>query len=107
MLDTCVREVLQETSPRIFAVLEPLKITVSNWPEDKVEHLQLPFFPFVSNQSNQNNGESDRKFRNVTFRRHLYIDRSDFREESDRSFYGLVPGGKVIEKVYKYNKGRK
>lgn len=102
MLDSCVREVLQETSPRVFAVLDPLKVTVSNWPEDKVEDLRVPFLPPSKQKkgdltSNVDQIDEAPSYRNLTFRKHLLIDRRDFRDSSrnDGNFFGLTLHGKV------------
>jgi glutaminyl-tRNA synthetase len=87
-IESCVREVLEENTPRIFAVIDPLKLTISNYPEDTLEHICVPCFP-------QSADHGISSCRNLTFGKDLYIDRSDFRHTEDKSFYGLIPGGKV------------
>ena len=85
LLEHCIREDLNSTAERRVAVLEPLKITVKNYPEDKVEYFDLPNTP-------QN---PDSTFRKVPFTRELYIEKSDFCENPPGKYFRLKPGGEV------------
>ena len=85
LLEHCIREDLNSTAERRVAVLEPLKITVKNYPEDKVEYFNLPNTP-------QN---PDSTFRKVPFTRELYIEKSDFCENPPGKYFRLKPGGEV------------
>jgi glutaminyl-tRNA synthetase len=85
VLEGCVREVLDATAPRRFAVLDPLKLTLTNLPEDHAETLTFPNHP------------KDESFgtRQVAFSRELLIEREDFAEVPPKGFHRLVPGGEV------------
>jgi len=81
----CVREHLNRTTARVMAVLRPLKIVITNYPEDKVEE-----FDCVNNPENQAAGT-----RKVPFSRELWIERDDFMEVPPPKFYRLSPGKEV------------
>jgi len=85
VLEGCVREVLDATAPRRFAVLDPLKLTIANLPAGHAETLTFPNHP------------KDESFgtRNVAFSRELMIERDDFMEVPPKGFHRLVPGGEV------------
>jgi len=85
VLEGCVREVLDATAPRRFAVLDPLKLTITNLPEDHSESLTFPNHP-----KNEAFGT-----RAVAFSRDLLIERDDFFEVPPKGFHRLVPGGEV------------
>ncbi len=85
VLEGCVREVLDATAPRRFAVIEPLKLVVTNLPEGHAESLSFPNHP-----KNATFGT-----RSVTFSRELWIEREDFMEVPPKGFHRLVPGGEV------------
>ena len=85
MLEHALREDLDETSPRAMAVLQPLKIVIEDYPEDKEEILTLSRHP-----KDDTMGE-----RRIPFRRELYIDRTDFEELPPPGFKRLVAGGEV------------
>jgi glutaminyl-tRNA synthetase len=85
VLENCIREELNETAYRRMAVLEPLKIVLTDWPADQVETLE------VANHPNQPEAGT----RSVNFTRELYIERSDFEETPPPKFKRLVPGGEV------------
>ena len=85
VLESCVREVLDASSPRRFAVLDPLKLTITNLPEGHVEPLTFPNHP-----KNESFGT-----RNVAFARELWIEREDFMEVPPKGFHRLTPGGEV------------
>ncbi|MDA0329050.1 MAG: glutamine--tRNA ligase/YqeY domain fusion protein [Gemmatimonadetes bacterium] len=85
-LDFAVREVLNATAPRVMAVLDPLKVVVTNYPAGSGEVFDAPYFP------HDVPGEGTRS---VPFSRELYIERTDFSERPPKGFRRLVPGGEV------------
>jgi len=85
MLEHSVRDVLNREALRRFAVLNPLKVTIENYPEGKVEELEA-----VNNPENASDGT-----RSVPFSRELWIERDDFMEEPPRKFFRLAPGREV------------
>jgi len=85
LLEHCLREDLNKTSPRVMAVLKPLKVIIDNYPEDKVEHLDA-----VNNPEDPSAGT-----RKVPFSRELYIEHDDFMESPPKKFYRLAPGREV------------
>jgi len=85
MLEHAVREDLNRRAPRVMAVLRPLKIVLTNYPEDRVEELDA-----VNNPEDPSMGT-----RKVPFSRVLYIERDDFREEPPKGFFRLSPGKEV------------
>jgi glutaminyl-tRNA synthetase len=85
VLEGCAREVLDATAPRRFAVLDPLKLTIANLPEDHYELLTFPNHP-----KNESFG-----VREVALSREVYIEREDFMEVPPKGFHRLVPGGEV------------
>ncbi|KAI9104741.1 tRNA synthetases class I, catalytic domain-containing protein [Phlyctochytrium arcticum] len=84
-LENIVREHLNDVAPRIMLILEPLKITITNLPEDHFEEITLPNKPRDDSMGTHV----------VPFTRTVYIDRSDFREQDDPNFYRLAPGKTV------------
>ena len=85
LLEHCIREELNATAPRRVAILDPVKVVVTNFPEDKVEYFELP-----NNPNDENAGK-----RKVPFTRELYIDRSDFEEVPPPKFFRMKPDGEV------------
>ncbi|MCU0972047.1 MAG: glutamine--tRNA ligase/YqeY domain fusion protein [Gammaproteobacteria bacterium] len=85
MLEHCVRGVLNRTAPRRFAVLDPLKVVIENYPEGQTEEMEVP----------NNPEDPDAGSRRVTFSRELWIERDDFMEEPVRKFFRLAPGREV------------
>ena len=85
LLEMCVREHLNRTAPRVMAVLRPLKVVVTNYPEGKVEE-----FDAVNNPEDESAGT-----RKVPFSRELWIERDDFMENPPSKFYRLSPGREV------------
>ena len=83
MLEHCVREDLNEHAARVMAVLRPLKVVLTNYPEDKSEELLAENHPTRGGK------------RYVPFSRELYIEREDFMEEPPKKFFRLRPGGEV------------
>lgn len=85
VLEDCVREQLNETAFRRQAVLNPLKVTITNYPEDKVAELDAPNHP----------QQPESGTRILPFSRELYIDRDDFMEDPPKKFFRLGPGREV------------
>tara|TARA_R110000850_G_scaffold271031_2_gene404807 strand:+ start:199258 stop:200937 length:1680 start_codon:yes stop_codon:yes gene_type:complete len=84
-LEFCVREDLNKVAPRVMAVLDPVKLTITNYPEDKTEWLDA-----------ENNPEDESAgSRKVPFSRELFIEREDFKEEANRKFFRLTLGKEV------------
>ncbi len=84
-LESCIREDLNKSSARVMAVLRPLKVVLTNYPEDKVEMLDC-----VNNPEDATAGT-----RPVPFSRTLYIEREDFMEDPPKKFFRLSPGREV------------
>ncbi|MEW5990605.1 MAG: glutamine--tRNA ligase/YqeY domain fusion protein [Chloroflexota bacterium] len=84
-LEFAVRAVLNRTAPRRFGVLDPLKLTITNWPAGHVETMEV-----VNNPEDPAAGE-----RPVEFGRELWIERDDFMEEPPPKFFRLAPGREV------------
>ena len=85
LLEFCLREDLNKTAPRVMAVLDPIKLVITNYPEDKEEWLEAE-----NNQEDESAG-----FRKVPFSRELYIEREDFLEEAPPKFFRLSLGREV------------
>jgi glutaminyl-tRNA synthetase len=84
-LEFAVRAVLNRSAPRRFGVLDPLKVVLTNWPEGRVETMEV-----VNNPEDPSAGE-----RPVAFGRELWIEREDFMEEPPPKFFRLSPGREV------------
>ncbi len=85
LLEHCVRDDLNKRAPRVMAVLKPLKVVITNYPQDKMEELEA-----VNNPEDPAAGT-----RLVPFSRELYIEQDDFRLEPPPKFYRLAPGREV------------
>ena len=85
VLEHAVRDVLNRTAPRRFAILDPLKVVIDNYPEGQVEEIAA-----VNNPEDQAAGT-----RAVPFARELWIEREDFMEEPAPKFFRLAPGREV------------
>jgi glutaminyl-tRNA synthetase len=85
LLEHCLREDLNKTSPRVMAVLRPLKVVIDNYPEDQVEELDA-----INNPEDPSAGT-----RKVPFSRELFIEQEDFMEEPPKKFFRLAPGREV------------
>lgn len=85
LLESAVREDLNSRATRVSAVINPVKLVITNYPEDKVETLQA-----VNNPEDPNSGTH-----NIEFSRELWIERDDFMEDAPKSFYRLTPGREV------------
>ncbi|MDY2586514.1 glutamine--tRNA ligase/YqeY domain fusion protein [Winogradskyella aquimaris] len=85
LLEFCIREDLNKSANRVMAVLDPLKVVITNYPEDKEEWLEA-----------ENNQEDDSAgYRKVPFSREIYIEKEDFKEEASSKFFRLKLGGEV------------
>ena len=85
LLEHSIREDLNKKSPRVFVVLDPLKVVIDNYPEDKTENIET-----------ENNPEDPTAgTRKIPFTRELYIEQNDFMEDPPRKFFRLAPGNEV------------
>lgn len=105
LLEHCIRNDLNTRAHRVMAVLDPLKVVITNWPAEKTEMLTLENLP----------GNKAAGTRQVPFGRELYIEREDFLENPPKKFFRLSPGKEVrlmgayiikCEKVIKDEDGR-
>ena len=85
LLEWCVRQDLNARSNRYMVVQDPIKVTISNYPEGQVEWFDCPLNP----------AEPEGASRKVPFSRELYIDRADFMEDAPKKFFRLKPDGEV------------
>ncbi|HIG44274.1 MAG: glutamine--tRNA ligase/YqeY domain fusion protein [bacterium] len=85
LLESCIRDDLGDTAPRVMGVLNPLKLVLENYPEDKTEELTVANHPKDESMGT----------RKLCFSREIYIDREDFREAANRKYKRLVAGGEV------------
>ncbi len=85
MLEYCLREDLNQNAPRAMVVLDPLKITITNYPEGQIEYLTAEVNP----------NQPEKGTYQVPFGREIYIEREDFREEANNKFFRLKPGKEV------------
>jgi glutaminyl-tRNA synthetase len=85
VLEFCIREDLNKIAPRVMAVLDPIKVVITNYPENEVEWLDAE-----NNQEDESAG-----FRKVPFSREIYIEREDFMEEAPNKFFRLSLGKEV------------
>ena len=104
-LEWSVREDLNEKANRAMAVLDPIKVIIDNYPEEKTEYFKALKHP----------KEEERGFRQIPLSREIYIERSDFQEDPPPKYFRLRPGGKVrlkyayvikCKKVFKDSKGK-
>ena len=85
LLEWCVRQDLNARSNRYMVVQDPVKVTITNYPEDKVEWFDCPLNP----------ADPDGAKRKVPFSRTLWIERADFMEDAPKKFFRLRPDGEV------------
>ncbi len=85
VLETCLREELDRSAPRVMAVLDPVKLVIENYPADLIEQL-----PAANHPKDPTFGE-----RLVDFSREIYIEREDFMETPSKGFFRLAPGREV------------
>ena len=84
-LEYCVREHLNSITPRLMAVLDPIKVTIENYGENEEEYFDCPLHPEAASYGT----------RKVPFSRELYIERDDFMENPPKKFHRLYPGNEV------------
>jgi len=84
-LEHCLRQDLNKRAPRVMGVLDPLKVVITNFPNERVEELDA-----INNPEDESAGK-----RKVPFSKVLYIEREDFMEEPPKKFYRLAPGREV------------
>ncbi|MBR4241291.1 MAG: glutamine--tRNA ligase/YqeY domain fusion protein [Eubacterium sp.] len=89
MLESCVRDNLNQNSPRAMAVIDPIKLIIDNYPEDKSEEIEVEYHP-----DHEEYGK-----RTVPFSKELYIERDDFMIEPIKKYRRLYPGNEV--RLYK------
>ena len=85
MLQSVIRDDLEDKAPRVMGELNPLKVVIENYPEDQVENLTVANHPKIDALGT----------RTLPFTREVYIDREDFREEANRKYKRLVTDGEV------------
>ncbi|HKL79985.1 MAG TPA: glutamine--tRNA ligase/YqeY domain fusion protein [Mobilitalea sp.] len=85
MLEYCIREDLKLKVPRVMAVLDPIKLIITNYPEGEIEYLEAP-----NNQENEEMG-----VRKLPFGKFLYIEREDFMIDPPKKYFRLYPGNEV------------
>ncbi len=85
LLEHCIKDDLNKTAPRVMAVLNPLEIEITNYPEDKEEF-------FEASYNDYREGFGSRK---VPFSKFIYIEQEDFREEANKKYFRLKLGGEV------------
>ena len=85
LLEFCVREDLNKRAQRRMAVLDPIRVVITNYPEDRTETIEC-----VNNPEDESAGK-----RAVPFSREIYIERDDFMENPPKKYYRLSPGGEV------------
>ncbi len=86
LLEHSIRDDLNHRAPRVMAVLRPLKVTITNFPEGETEHLEASYWPHDVPKEGT---------RPVPFSRELYVERDDFEEHPPRGFHRLAPGREV------------
>ena len=85
VLESCIREDLEQSAPRRLAVLNPLKVIIENYPEGKSEQLEAANHPKDDSMGS----------RRIPFSREIFIDQADFRESANKKYKRLVSGGEV------------
>ncbi len=85
LLESCVRDELNNTTARVMGVLNPLKVIITNYPEGKMEEMEVE----------NNPGDADMGNRKMPFSRELYIEKEDFMEDPPKKFFRLGPGKNV------------
>ncbi|NLO71420.1 MAG: glutamine--tRNA ligase/YqeY domain fusion protein [Porphyromonadaceae bacterium] len=85
LLEHAVREELNKTATRVSAVINPVKLIITNYPEDQVEMMET-----VNNPEDENSGTHE-----IAFSRELWMERDDFMEDAPRKFFRMTPGKEV------------
>lgn len=86
LLESAAREDLKPRATRVCAIMDPIKLVLTNYPEGQTEQLTA--------ENNPDNPEADSRV--MPFSRELWIERGDFRQEADKDFYRLSPGGREV-----------
>lgn len=85
LLEAAVREDLNKKATRVSAVLDPVKLVITNYPEDKTEEMEA-----INNPENEADGSHT-----ITFSKYLWIERADFMEDAPKKFFRMIPGKEV------------
>jgi glutaminyl-tRNA synthetase len=85
LLESCLRDDLNENAPRVMGVLRPLKVIIENYPEDKIETLEAMVHPQKPEMGK----------RNISFSKEIYVEQEDFMEDPPKKFFRLGPGREV------------
>ena len=85
-LEFCIRDDLNQKVPRVLCVLKPLKVVIENYPEDRTEMLDAPYFPHDVPKEGS---------RQLPFSKVIYIEQDDFMENPTKGYYRLAPGQEV------------
>ena len=85
LLESCVRDVLNDTAPRAMAVLEPIELEITNYPDGKVEEIEIANHP----------DHPEMGSKTVKFSKRLYIEKNDFMAEPVKKYFRLYPGNEV------------
>jgi len=85
LLESCIRDELGETAPRAMAVLNPIKLEITNYPADQSQSFEIENHP----------NHPEMGTRTMSFSREIYIDSADFMENAPNKFFRLKPGGEV------------
>ncbi|MDW7739660.1 MAG: glutamine--tRNA ligase/YqeY domain fusion protein [Bacillota bacterium] len=85
LLDHCIRQDLETKAPRLMAVIEPLKVVITNWPEGQTEMVEMENMP----------GDDSAGTRKAPFSGVVYIEYEDFMEDPPKKFFRLAPGREV------------
>ena len=85
LLEAAVREELNKKATRVSAVLDPVKLVITNYPEDKTEEMEA-----INNPENEADGSHT-----ITFSKYLWIERADFMEDAPKKFFRMTPGKEV------------
>ncbi|PCH49749.1 MAG: glutamine--tRNA ligase [Flavobacteriaceae bacterium] len=85
LLEHCIKDDLNKTAPRVLAVLDPVKVIITNYPEEKEEILDASYNDYADGFGS----------RAVPFSREIYIEKEDFREEANKKFFRLKLGKEV------------
>lgn len=85
LFEYCIREDLNKRAQRCMVVLDPIKLIITNYPENHIEYLEA-----INNPEDESKGK-----RKIIFSRELFVERDDFREVPDPNFFRLAPGKEV------------
>lgn len=85
LLEHAVREELNKTSTRVSAIINPVKLIITNYPEDRVEMMEA-----LNNPEDENSGTHE-----IAFARELWMEREDFMEDAPKKFFRMTPGQEV------------